>query len=250
MAHAWKACWVKALGGSNPPFSADAPELIHVSFDIRGGTVVDASQMASTTIRVAARGSVLRNTIYAAVAAGIPLFGVLYWLSLAQGIWLRVLVVQVIYTGLVVLIAVRHFGAFVEVTSTTITKQALFVRTTLNRSDAASSYLADTHTSNSPDLLPQLLVLDANGGRLLRMRGTFWSREDMLRVAEAIGVPLTMESEPMTLKEFYARHPGAAYWYEGKLWLAIVGIVLAFGFAYLAVTWLMVAIGVPSVWSL
>jgi hypothetical protein len=22
MAHAWKACWVKALGGSNPPFSA------------------------------------------------------------------------------------------------------------------------------------------------------------------------------------------------------------------------------------
>src|SRR3954452_8690022 len=24
MAHAWKACWVKALGGSNPPSSADA----------------------------------------------------------------------------------------------------------------------------------------------------------------------------------------------------------------------------------
>src|SRR5471030_1193055 len=23
MAHAWKACWVQALGGSNPPFSAD-----------------------------------------------------------------------------------------------------------------------------------------------------------------------------------------------------------------------------------
>src|SRR4051794_16610747 len=23
MAHAWKACWVKALGGSNPPSSAD-----------------------------------------------------------------------------------------------------------------------------------------------------------------------------------------------------------------------------------
>jgi len=22
MAHAWTACWVKALGGSNPPFSA------------------------------------------------------------------------------------------------------------------------------------------------------------------------------------------------------------------------------------
>jgi hypothetical protein len=22
MAHAWKACWVQALGGSNPPFSA------------------------------------------------------------------------------------------------------------------------------------------------------------------------------------------------------------------------------------
>ena len=24
MAHAWKACWVQALGGSNPPSSADS----------------------------------------------------------------------------------------------------------------------------------------------------------------------------------------------------------------------------------
>ena len=212
--------------------------------------MVDASQMASTTIRVAARGSVLRNTIYAAVAAGIPLFGVLYWLSIAQGNWLRVLVVQAIYIGLFALIAVRHFGAYVEVTSTTVTTQALFVRSTLNRADVASSYLVDTHTSNSAELLPQLLVLDAKGGRLMRMRGTFWSRDDMLRIAEAIGAPLTVETQPMTLKEFYALRPGTAYWYEGKLWLGIVGIVLAFGFAYLAVTWLMAAIGVPSVWSL
>jgi hypothetical protein len=136
------------------------------------------------------------------------------------------------------------------VTSTTITKQALFVRTTLKRADVASTYLVDTHTSNSPELLPQLLMLDAKGGRLLRMRGTFWSRDDMLRIAQATGAPLTVQTEPMTLKEFYALHPGTAYWYEGKLWLAIVGIVLAFGFAYLAVTWLMAAIGVPSVWSL
>jgi hypothetical protein len=212
--------------------------------------VVEASQVVSTTVRVAARGSVLRNTIYAAFAAGIPLFGVLYWLSLAQGNWLRVLVVQAIYTGFFALIAVRHFGAHVEVTSTTVTKQALFVRTTLSRADVASSYLVDTHTSNSPELLPQLVLLDAQGGRLMRMRGTFWSRDDMVRVAEAIGAPLTVQTEPMTLKEFYALRPGTAYWYEGKLWLAIVGIVLAFGFAYLAVTWLMAAIGVPSVWSL
>ena len=26
MAHAWKACWVKALGGSNPPSSAQRHE--------------------------------------------------------------------------------------------------------------------------------------------------------------------------------------------------------------------------------
>ena len=212
--------------------------------------MVDASQMASTTVRVAARGSVLRSTIYAAIAAGVPLFGVLYWLSLSQGSWPRVVIVQVIYMGFFAIIAVRHFGAFVEVTSTTVTKQALFVRTTLSRADVASSYLVDTHTSNSPELLPQLLLSDAKGTRLMRMRGTFWSRDDMLRVAEAIGAPLTVEPEPMTPKEFYALRPGIAYWYEGKLWLAIVGIVLAFGFAYLAVTWLMAAIGVPSVWSL
>ena len=26
MAHAWKACWVQALGGSNPPSSAEAKD--------------------------------------------------------------------------------------------------------------------------------------------------------------------------------------------------------------------------------
>ena len=37
MAHAWKACWVKALGGSNPPFSAifleNPPKILRRVFD-------------------------------------------------------------------------------------------------------------------------------------------------------------------------------------------------------------------------
>jgi len=82
------------------------------------------------------------------------------------------------------------------------------------------------------------------------MRGTFWSREDMLTIAEAIGAPLTVEREPMTLAEFYALRPGIAYWYEGKLWLTVLGIVLAFAASYFLLSALMAAIGVPSLLSL
>jgi len=33
MAHAWKACWVQALGGSNPPFSAVVFGLIFIPLE-------------------------------------------------------------------------------------------------------------------------------------------------------------------------------------------------------------------------
>ena len=212
--------------------------------------MVGTGQVEGTTVRVRARASVFRNGVFAVIAAGIPLFAVLYWLSFSQGNWHLVLLVQFIYLGFFAVVFVRHFAAFVEVTPTTITKQALVVRTVIDRADVASVYVIDTHSSSSTDSLPQLLALDAEDRRLLRMRGTFWSREDMLTIAEAIGAPLTVETQPMTLAEFYALRPGIAYWYEGKLWLTVLGIVLAFAASYFLLSALMTAIGVPSLLGL
>jgi hypothetical protein len=144
----------------------------------------------------------------------------------------------------------RHRGAYVEVTATTITKQAIIIRTVLKRSDVASLHIADTHHATSEDLVPQLIALDATDKRLFRMRGTFWAREDMLAVCAAIGAPLVIEPQPMSRKEFYALRPGTAYWYEGRLWVSVAGILLGVGLGYLVVGWLLAAIGAPSLLSL
>lgn len=204
---------------------------------------------AAATVRVRARDSLLHSGVFGAVAAGIPLFAVLYSLAVAQGSWLRVLVVQVIFMALFAALVLRHLGAFVEVTATTITKQTLFVRTVVKRSDVASLHMADTYHTSSEDLVPQMFALDAAGKRLLRMRGTFWARENMLAVCAAIGAPLVIEPRPLTTKEFYALAPGIAYWYEGRAWVAAAGIVVALGVGYIAVGWLLTAIGTPGILS-
>ncbi len=205
---------------------------------------------AEQTVRARARVSLIRSTMIGAIVAGIPLFVVLYWLSIEQGSWQRVLLANGIYILFFAILAWRHSRIFVTVTPETITKQTLLNSTVVKRADVAALHLADLHQTSAPELLPQLVALDSNGRRLFRMRGTFWDRDAMVTVADAIAVPLTLESSHLTIKEFYAKHPGVAYWYENKLWLAIVGIVVAFGVSYLVLSWLMYAIGVPSVLTL
>src|SRR5450830_1408793 len=61
MAHAWKACWVKALGGSNPPSSAgDGPVTCS---DVGGGPFVISGSVGrrdAVAVLVAVRGESLR----------------------------------------------------------------------------------------------------------------------------------------------------------------------------------------------
>ncbi|MDP3207879.1 MAG: hypothetical protein Q8M65_01915 [Rhodoglobus sp.] len=197
-----------------------------------------------------ARRSLIRSALFGAVAAGVPLFVVLYWLSFEQGFWWRVLIAQLIYVGFFAIVALRHRAIFLEVTPTKITKQGLFARGAFDSGDVASLYLADVQHASAHDPVSQLVALGADGRRLFRMRGTFWDREAMVTVASVIGAPLTIESRHLTMKEFYAARPGVAYWYEGKPWIAAAGIVVAFGLAYLVLSWLLFAIGVPSVLTL
>lgn len=92
-------------------------------------------------------------------------------------------------------------------TSTTVTKQALFVRSTLNQRMSHPATLSTLTLRTRPNCCRSFWCSMRRAVELMRMRGTFWSRDDMLRIAEAIGAPLTVETQPMTLKEFYALRP-------------------------------------------
>jgi hypothetical protein len=199
-------------------------------------------------VRVGPRRSLVRNGIVAGLVGGIPLFGVLYWLAIEQGSWLRVLAVQIVATLIALFLWLRFRAGFTSVDEKWITKQAFLTRKRVPRADVVSVVIAQTYSGNS-DLLPQLIALGAGGKALFRMRGIYWRRKDMVRVAEAIGAPILYESEAIPIKDFYASYPGAAYWYEGRPWLAAAGIAIAMATAFAVMSWIMVAIGVPSVLS-
>lgn len=201
-------------------------------------------------VRVRPRASLGRAWLYSALVAGVPLFGVLYWISAEQGNWRRVLVVQVILVFVVAIVWTRHAGAFAEVGERTVTKQAFFGSSIVPRDRIATARMMSTWRQGSSEAIPQLLLLDADGRTLLRMDGTFWDADSMERIARAVGVPIERDEAPSATKEFLAENPTAAYFYEGRPWIAVLGISLAFAGAFLVMSWIMYAIGVPTVVSL
>jgi hypothetical protein len=195
---------------------------------------------------VRTRPSLMRSGTLAITAGAVPLFAVLYWLSISQGSWRRVLVVHVVFMALWAFAWFRWRRVYVRVDDERLTKQSFLVRTVVAREDVADVLIAQTYRDSSADTVPQLLALDKEGRRLFRLRGYFWTREDMLAIAKAVGVSPRISLEPLTRREFYATHPGSAYWYEGRTWLKTAGIVIALVAAAGFIGWLMTAIGTTS----
>jgi hypothetical protein len=189
------------------------------------------------------RPELLRSGVWAVVAAGIPLFAVLYWLSVSQGGWRRVLLVNIVFAALVLLLIWRTRTAYVRVDDEAVTKSSFVRRTVLSTAQIATVVVAETYRGGSSDTIPQLVALSTTGARLLRLRGTFWARADILTVADALGARVTVLREPLSPNEYYRLYPGVAYWYEGKRWSAIAGLLLAFAAAASTVTWIMAALG-------
>lgn len=196
---------------------------------------------------VRTRPSLMRSGTLAITAGAVPLFAVLYWLSISQGSWRRVLVVHVVFMALWAFAWFRFRRVYVKVDDERITDQSFLKRTVIPRRDVADILIAQTYRDSSADTVPQLLALDKAGRRLFRLRGYFWTRDDMLAIAKAIGVRPRIDPEPLTRREFYESYPGSAYWYEGRPWLKTAGIVVALVAAAGFVGWLMTAIGTSSV---
>lgn len=201
-------------------------------------------------LRVLPRRSLLRAGLVSALVAGLPLFSVLYWLSASQGSWRRVLVVHVLAVTIGVFAWIRYHGAYLDVTADRLVKQGFFRLRVVERSAIASVVLSQTWRTGSSEAVPQLVVLDEDGVCIGRLRGAFWTRESMESVAEALQVPVHVEPDTISLREFYELHPGSAYWYEGRPWISAAGVAVAFAGAFVVMSWIMLAIGAPSAFSL
>ena len=199
-----------------------------------------------TTVRVRPRRSLMTTAFVSVVLAMIPVFGVLYWFAVQHGSWALVFVVHLAVTIVCLATLGRQLTVFTAVTDTELIGRGIFspmLRVPL--SSIASVLIVPTYIGQSPDPVLQLLVRDAAGARLFRMRGTYWTPDDLKAVANALPVAPTFVQEPMGINEFYRTYPGSAYWFQNKpaLWIILFGLAVLLIVAVAA--WVMTIFGMP-----
>ncbi len=183
-----------------------------------------------TVVRIAPRRSLLISALISIVVVLVPVSALLYWFAIPRGEWLWVVVVQaiVVVAGLTLLL--RQLTVDTVVADGELRGRGIFspmVRVPLEK--IATVDIVPVYVGQSPETVPQLLVRDADGRRLYRLRGTFWHARDLAKVAEVLPVSPRIVPEPMSYPEFFAAYPGSAYWFENRPWLiaALVGVVAA-----------------------
>jgi hypothetical protein len=178
-------------------------------------------------VRVRPRGSLLRTAAITTLLVTSPLFGALYWFTVPTGTWIEVLVVHVVVLALCVLVGARQLMVFAEIRGGMLRGNGIFSpieEVALDR--IARVDLVDTYVGLTPAPIRQLLVRDAEGVRLFRMRGNFWHVGDLEEIAGALPVAPVMTSEPVDLRDFFRDFPGSAYWFEDRRTITAVSIVL------------------------
>ncbi|MBX3194130.1 MAG: hypothetical protein KF727_03400 [Microbacteriaceae bacterium] len=197
-------------------------------------------------VLVRPRRSLLLTGFVSIALAMIPLFGVLYWFGAEHDSWIPVAIVHAVTIAAAVLVLVRQLSVFSAVTDDELIGRGIFsplIRVPLSRIAAVD--LVETYVGQAPDTATQLLVRDAGGGRLFRMRGNFYRPGDLQRIAAALPVPGRIATEPIPLGEFFRAYPGSAYWFENRPVLRVVVFVVALLVALGVGAWVMTILGMP-----
>lgn len=184
--------------------------------------------------------ALFRQGLIACIAFLTPVFVVLYWITVPSGPWRVVVGVQAVATAIVSLAAYAYFGTAIWVAPGEISERGFFGRRTRFERESIGSVIL-THTYSGPDLtpIPQLFVCGHDGKQLVRMRGQFWSRESMDAVVSALGVPVTINDDPVSLADLRRDSPNLLYWFERRpVMLALVfsALIAAAGFIIVLVT--------------
>lgn len=156
-----------------------------------------------------------REGLIAVILFMTPVFVVLYVITFANGHWFAVFVLQIVVTGLVVLATWGYFGVAIWVSPDAISERGFFGRkATFPRERLGSVVIAQTQSSSSSEATPQLFVCDHEGRQLVRMRGQFWSRENMELVRSILDLPATQVDDTVTTRDLRRDFPGLLYWFE------------------------------------
>jgi len=187
-----------------------------------------------------------RQGFIATLAFLTPVFIALYLLTVPDGPWEVVAITQVLASLVFTVACCAYFAVGIWVDKRGIVERGFFGGLmTMPAADIGSVVLVQTYHGGSADTVPQLFVCGHDGAQVIRLRGQFWSIDDMRAVGEILDVPITELSESVTPRELLEQYPGLLYWFERRPILAaalfsacvlIGGSVLYLGLAAVGVT--------------
>jgi hypothetical protein len=199
-----------------------------------------------TVVRVAPRRSLLVSALVSILLVLLPISALLYWFAIPRGQGAWVALAQAIVVGASLTLFFRQLTVDTVVADGELRGRGIF--SPMERvplSSIAQVDLVPVYVGQSPETVPQLLIRDADGTRLFRLRGTFWHTGDLEKIANALPAPMTVAPEPMSMSEFFAAYPGSAYWFENRPWL-VAGVLAVVIAICIAIAWgIMTLFGMP-----
>lgn len=150
--------------------------------------------------------------------------------GLRSGSSLAVLATVVTGSALVAMIGVTISirTSKVLLTDETIEHRRWWVRATVLRTtDGLRGLLADYTPAFSGRSSDLLVLQRRDGGPRIRLNGAYWTRDDLVTIAERAGVPVL--DQPMQARDFEERAPGIMYFRERRPWMfTVLGVVAVF----------------------
>jgi hypothetical protein len=175
------------------------------------------------------RVQIIRQTRLAAAALILPVFAAMLWFAIPRGTWPRVIIAFAFVLALYFLGAALLRGVSIQVNGDGLVERGFFRHQ--NRIPAkriATALVVDVYRGSTAETNRQLFLIDSTGELLVRMRGEFWTNDDIEAVAAAFGVPLRQAADPITAAQLRRDLPELLYWFERWPWagrLAIAGTI-------------------------
>ncbi|MBG6237124.1 hypothetical protein IWX78_000067 [Mycetocola sp. CAN_C7] len=171
-----------------------------------------------TISSVRVRQGLLGQGIAALLALSVPILIVLYWLTIPTGAWIWVAVAQLVVFAAIALATVRFLRVRIGVTDTHLLERRFFFGTTrIPLESIHRVVMLEMHRTMASQSRLQMFVLNEAGKPLLRMRGEYWSRNSINRIASHLTMaPIEHVDHPVTLDELQSTRPEMLYWFERR----------------------------------
>jgi hypothetical protein len=183
--------------------------------------------------------ALFRQGFIAVAAFSTPVFIALYAITVPNGPWQVVVITQVVATIVVTVFTSLFFRTAIWIEPEGLRERGFLGRVhTVALTEIGSVVIAETYTGGGTESHRQLFVCDRSGKQVLRMRGEFWSADDMELLASSLDVPKTTVDETVSRSELERAHPGLLYWFERHpviLALVFTVVTAVFGSAVLVV---------------